>query len=332
MKLIDKYNREHSYLRISLTGKCNLNCIYCNPIGSFNNDLSKNDILSFDEIESIIRLFVLNGFKKIRFTGGEPLARKDFIRLFERISCFKKENPYELSITTNGILFDSITLSILKRYGLDSINISLDSLNTRTFKKITGHNKLPEVLNGIKLAKDAGFKNIKINSVIIKGLNDSEILDFCDFAVKYDLIVRFIEFMPFSNNEWGPESFISAADIMKIIQKKYTLEEISNNSNVAKDFQIGNERGKIGFISSISQHFCEFCNRLRITADGKLKLCLFSPENELFDLKSLLKDKNYDEELILKEISHYMNFKELEHKPLSELIKMKNNNMVKIGG
>jgi molybdenum cofactor biosynthesis protein A len=331
MILKDKYNRLHNYLRISLTEACNFHCIYCNPKESHKLSHSEPDILNFDEIERIIKIFLGLGFNKIRFTGGEPLARKNVGQLFERIKKLKEIFSFELSITTNGTLING-NLGELKANGLDRINFSLDSLNRQTFENITGRDKLDAVLKSIKDTSAAGYETTKINTVIMKGINDNEILDFCQFSIDNKVNVRFIEFMPFSNNSWKEERMFDSSSIMEIISKKYKPEPAGIDSGPARNYTIEKGRGKISFISSMTEHFCSQCNRLRITSDGKMKLCLFSPENELLNLSAMLRDKTKTDFDIIKAIDRQLQSKEFEHRTIEELTELKDINMLKIGG
>ncbi len=276
-KLADNFNRIHDYLRISLTDKCNLNCIYCNPSGGSIKKLSRNELLSFDELLRIIEIFTEKlGVKKIRFTGGEPLVRKDIIESFKSVYSLKLRYGFEIALTTNGTLL-SDKLEDLKRYGLDKLNISLDSLRPERFKYITGTGNLNNVINAVKEANSLGYDPLKLNAVIIRNVNDDEVLNFVDFIKDTRMNIRFIEFMPFGNNMWNSQGFIGYKEIKEIIEEKYSLKEITDIHNlVAKDYSIIGHTGKVSFISSISNHFCESCNRLRIDSRGKMKLCLFS--------------------------------------------------------
>jgi len=291
----------------------------------------KSEILTFEEIERIIKIFLELGFNKIRFTGGEPLARKDVGSLFKRINKLKANFDFEMLITTNGALIEG-NLNEYKRNGLDRINFSLDSLNPENFKRITGKDELQLVLNSIKESVEAGFENTKINTVIMNGVNDTEIHNFCEFAIENSLNVRFIEFMPFTNNSWSRDLFFDAERIKEIISEKYELEQMLSNTDVARNYRIKGTDGIVSFISSMSNHFCSNCNRLRITSDGKMKLCLFSSENELINFSEMLRNDDVTDEDIKKIIYNSLLKKEFEHKQPDELLKLTNNNMLKIGG
>ncbi len=223
-KITDSHNRIHDYLRISLTDRCNLNCLYCNPASYQQNNYSRSNILGYPEILRIIKIFSGElGFKKIRFTGGEPMVRKDILALFESISELKSNYNFEIGLTTNGTLLED-KLTSLKKFGVDNLNISLDSLKADKFKFITGRNKLESVIRSINKAEELGFNPLKINVVIIKHVNDNEIIDFVDFVKNRNLNVRFIEFMPFGNNSWNEDGFISFTDMKNIVEQKYTLQ------------------------------------------------------------------------------------------------------------
>jgi cyclic pyranopterin phosphate synthase len=328
IQLKDAYKRKHDYLRISLTDRCNLNCIYCNP----NSKLTlseKSDLLTFEEIERTVDIFTSLGVNKIRLTGGEPLARKNITGLFVRLNEIKKRKPFELAITTNGLLLED-KIEELQDSGLDRVNISLDSLNLHTFARITGSDELITVLKSINKAVQLGIK-VKLNTVVIKGINDSELLEFCKFSIDNGINVRFIEFMPFSNNGWNNEKFIRTDEMLELIRSKYKLEKLPITNSPAIDYQISGTKGKISFINSISDHFCSNCNRLRLTSIGMLKLCLFSSHEKMLNLKKLISENN-ENDSIAAIISDYLQLKDYEHPSLENLIAMNNNNMIQIGG
>lgn len=333
MKLKDNHNRTHNYLRISLTDNCNLRCTYCNPDGNDLNKFRNSEQLTNEELLRLIKIFVIHfEFKKIRLTGGEPLARKNILGLFDSIHKIKTTNPFELGITTNGTLL-SKNLTRLKESGLDKLNISLDTLDRNKFKSITSLNKFDEVLSSINEAIKLKFSPIKINTVIMKGVNDNEITDMVEFAIEKDLNIRFIEFMPFSSNGWNDNNFISYEEIKNIVENKYTLIPISSDpSEVAKSFTIKGFNGTVSFISSISNHFCGDCNRLRITANGNLNLCLFSSKENQIPMTKYLRSGNYNDDDIAKIISTSLLNKNLQHPEIEELLKLESNNMLQIGG
>jgi cyclic pyranopterin phosphate synthase len=310
-----------------------LNCTYCNPNGSGFNKLGNSELLTNIELARLIKIFVINfGFKKIRLTGGEPLVRKGILDLLNSISKLKREYPFELGITTNGtFLFDK--LEFLKNNGLDKLNISLDTLDKLKYKAITGFDGLDDVLSSIDKATALNISSIKINAVIMKGVNDDEIIDMVKFAIKKELNIRFIEYMPFSSNGWNDDEFLSSQEIMTHVEKEFNLiPEKTNPAEVANSYTIKGEKGRVGFISSISNHFCGDCNRLRITANGFLKLCLFSSKRNEYSLKSLLRSDNISDLEIAEFISSSLNNKKLEHPAIEELLKLESNNMLEIGG
>ena len=332
-KLIDRFGRVHTYLRISITDKCNLNCIYCNPADSaLRGELSRS-ILSYEELIRLIKIFVADlGITKIRLTGGEPLVRKNVENLFRMLKEIKDKHPFELGLTTNGILLED-KIDFLKKFGLDKINISLDTLRKERFIAITGADNIDAVFNGINKAEKLGYNPVKINAVIMKGINDDEIPGFIEFVKERNLNIRFIEYMPFTSNGWNERVFISYQEIKSIVEENYSLVEIKNGKhNVAKNFRIKGYTGTVSFVSSISDHFCDGCNRLRLTASGNLKLCLFSSLSSEIKLKDYLRDDKITDEEIAKVISSALQQKELKHPELDELLTMDKNNMLRIGG
>ena len=328
IQLLDKYNRIHNYLRISLTDRCNLNCVYCNPSSALHSE-GKTNLLTFEQISKIVDAFTDFGINKIRLTGGEPLARKDVKNLFRMLYQIKSRKHFELAITTNGILLEN-ALEELQANGLDRVNISLDSLNPYTFSHITGHDELVTVIKSINKCKQMKIK-VKINTVVMKGVNDSELLDFVKFSVDNDINVRFIEFMPFSNNGWDKNRFISTDEMIGIITQRYPIDKQPENGSPAQDYLVEGSNATISFINSISNHFCGSCNRLRITPDGKLKACLFSKKDTSLDLKKLIDEEN-DRSKLHSTLNEFLMAKEFEHPGIEELINMKHNNMIQIGG
>ncbi len=284
-----------NYLRISVTDRCNLRCRYCMPAEGFPL-LRHEDILSYEEILQVVRSFVAEGISKVRVTGGEPLVRRNLSTLITAF--YRIPGIEDISVTTNGVLLREYAKD-LRRAGLRRINISLDSLRRDRFLRITKRDALGDVLEGITEAREAGFNPIKINVVIMKGINDDEILDFISFAKTEEATVRFIEYMPWGTEvkaHQGEEMF-REKEIREVIESRYHL--IPHNNQVgngpARTYKIEGASGKIGFISPMSRHICGECNRLRLTAEGKLRLCLFSDRE--IDLKPLLRNGRGDEEL-----------------------------------
>ena len=279
----DKYGREIDYLRISLTDRCNLRCIYC--MEEDNNEFfEEEDKLTKDEILKIVSVSAKLGVKKIRLTGGEPLVRKDIIELMDGINNI--EGIEGIYLTTNGILL-SEKVEALKKAGLKGVNISLDSLKEKMFHDLTRLGDLKKVLSAIEKCLELGIK-VKLNTVMIKGKNDDEILDFVNLTIKKNLDVRFIELMPIGVG--GKFEGVSNEDILNLIRNNYkNIEEVnrSKDGGPASYVKLENAKGKIGFISAISNCFCEDCNRIRLTSEGFLKQCLHF--NYGIDLRKLLR-------------------------------------------
>ena len=289
----DKFGRKLEDLRISVTDRCNFRCRYCMPeelYGEAFEFLKKDQVLSFEEIIRLSEIFVALGVKKIRLTGGEPLVRKGVSELIGSISKINKD--LDIAMTTNGYLLEKYA-SKLFQAGLKRLTVSLDSLDNEIFQKMSGKKfNVIEVLNGIKRAQFEGFKDIKINTVVRKGVNEKSILGLVDYCRSEGHILRFIEYMDVGTlNSWDIKNVVSSNDIIKTISKKYELVEIEKNypSETSDRFSFVDGKGEIGFISSISNPFCGNCTRARITADGKLVTCLFS--NTGMNLKSLLRSR-----------------------------------------
>ncbi len=331
MKLVDNFNRVHDYVRISLIDKCNLNCIYCNPSNSLTKFESNKTILSYEEVYRLIKILVNNlEVSKIRFTGGEPLIRKDVMKFFEMISILKKQNDFEIGITTNGTHLEE-KLELLHQFGVDYLNISLDTLSKSKFIAITGQDYLDKTISSIHKAIEIGFKSVKVNMVVIRNVNDDELLSFVEYFKPYQVTLRFIEYMPFTDNQWDNLKFLGWHEMKRIIEKNYSLIEIPGNGKISKDYLIEDAKLKVGFISSISDHFCDSCNRLRITATGQIKNCLFSNPSE-FSLKFLLADNSISDELIADFIIKSLQSKWEKHPDVIELAQLNQNNMMSIGG
>lgn len=330
MQLVDSFGRIHDYVRISLIDKCNLNCIYCNPVNSNKHFYRNIELLSESEIIRFCKILVKNlEVKKIRFTGGEPLLRKDFIPILKNITELKREHNLTIGITTNGTeLYEN--LEALKANGIDYLNVSLDSLHEQKFIAITGKNCYHQILSAIRLAEKMHFAKLKVNAVIIKNLNDNELTDFVEYFKDSDIELRFIEFMPFGNNEWEKNGFVSADEMKEIIQTKFQLIKANDENKTAENYLVSGYSLKIGFISSISNHFCSSCNRLRITATGKIKLCLFSSEET--SLKEYLPNPHVTDEFIANIISNALSKKFEKHPEVEDLIQLHHNNMLSIGG
>ncbi|MDI6727688.1 MAG: GTP 3',8-cyclase MoaA [Thermodesulfovibrionales bacterium] len=294
MSLIkDKYQRIIDYMRISITDRCNLRCIYCMPSEGIK-PIEHKDILGYEEIIRIVRIAAGLGVRKIRLTGGEPLIRKDLPYLVSSINSIG--GIEDISLTTNGLLLKKYARSLASA-GLRRVNVSLDSLRPERYREITRGGDINDVLEGIDEAENAGLLPIKINMVPIRGFNDDEIEEFARLTLKTSYNVRFIEFMPIGAKEiWDHEKYISTEEIKERASKIAPLIPVKiRRSGPARYFRFEGAPGVVGFISPITHHFCNSCNRLRLTSDGKLRPCLFS-ETEI-DLKSALRCGASDEEI-----------------------------------
>ena len=299
-KTEDIYSRQLKDIRISVTDRCNYRCPYCMPLEIFGEKyafLGRKDILSFEEIERLVRLFVSLGVEKIRITGGEPLVRKDIEKLIRNIRSLSDE--LDIALTTNGYLLFEKALE-LKNAGLSRLTVSLDSIDKDTYIKMNGGKYGPSrTLQAIEEAERVGFTNIKINVVVQKGLNDHNFVDVAEFYRDSKKIVRFIEFMDVGNkNNWKLKDVISSSKILEIINKKFPVEPIDKqyNGEVANRYRYIDGKGEIGIISSISQPFCGDCTRGRLSTDGKFITCLFASDG--IDLKKSLRSNASDEYLI----------------------------------
>lgn len=294
MSLIkDKYERTIDYMRISITDRCNLRCIYCMPSEGIK-PLEHRNILSYEEIIRIVRIAAGLGVKKVRLTGGEPLTRKNLSYLIASINSI--EGIEDISLTTNGLLLKKYA-QLLASAGLRRVNVSLDSLRPDRYREITRGGDINDVMEGIDEAEKAGLLPIKINMVPIRGFNDDEIEEFARLTLKTTYNVRFIEFMPIGARDiWSHEKYISTEEIKERASKIAPLIPVKiRRSGPARYFRFEGAPGVVGFISPITHHFCSSCNRLRLTSDGKLRPCLFS-ETEI-DLKSAIRCGASDEEI-----------------------------------
>lgn len=271
--MTDTFGRVHTYLRISLIERCNLRCTYCMPEEGVILS-PRSHLMTYEDIYKIAKIFVEKGVTKIRLTGGEPLIRKDIPVILEKLASL----PVELSITTNAVIVDKF-IDTFKANGLKNINVSLDTLDAEKFKEITLRNDFEKVYNNILLLVSEGFK-VKINTVLIKGFNDNEIIDLIELTKKLLVSLRFIEFMPFDGNKWDMKKMVSYAEILKKVNLFYSEEQIIRlqdaPNDTSKNYKIKGYKGSFAVISSVTNPFCDSCNRLRLTADGKLKNCLFS--------------------------------------------------------
>jgi len=296
--LKDSFGRVINNLRISVTDRCNFRCSYCMPEKGMEW-INKKELLTFNEIKRLTKLFAKIGIKKIRLTGGEPLVRKDLGKLVSMIS----EIPgiEDLALTTNGYLLAE-QVETLYKAGLNRINVSLDSLDPEKFSYITRRKLYHKVREGIRAAEKSGIKPIKINVVMIRGVNDDEILNFANLALKSSYIIRFIEFMPIGADDgWNIKKIVPTQEIINVIEKgsgKKLIPVERRGKQPADRYKFDGGNGEIGFISSVSNPFCNYCNRVRITPDGKLRTCLFSLKET--DLKELIHLNATDQEITKK--------------------------------
>lgn len=287
LPLLDTLGRVHTNVRVSVTDRCNIRCFYCMPDENVRF-LPRRDILSFEEIERLVRVMARLGVNKLRLTGGEPLVRSDLPRLVERLASIP--GIRDIAMTTNGILLAEHAQA-LKDAGLSRLNISLDALTEDTFRRIARRDGLDRVLAGIHAAKRVGFQRIRLNAVAIKGITEPEIVPLAQFAREHGMEMRFIEFMPLdAENNWQHDQVLSGDEIRQSIEDAIgPLEpaERPDPSQPATDFRFADGGGTIGFINPVTQPFCEDCNRLRVTAEGKLRNCLFSTVE--WDARELLR-------------------------------------------
>lgn len=312
--LIDSHGRVLRDLRVSLTDRCNFRCLYCLPETEAAHNfyrgrwatmpaaepivpqwMPKSNLLSFEEIERIVRLAVGLGIQKIRLTGGEPLLRQGLADLVRRIAVVP--GLLDLAMTTNGFHFPELAPA-LRAAGLHRVSFSLDSLEPANFKKITGRDGLALVLKSISLARELGFRPIKVNAVIIRGLNDHELEPLAGFAREQDLSLRFIEFMPLdSARAWLKELVVPGQEVLARLRARFDLSPVAsdNPSETSRRWAFAGGRGELGIIAPVSEPFCGHCNRLRLTADGKIRTCLFSMTES--DLRSRLRAGASDDDL-----------------------------------
>jgi cyclic pyranopterin phosphate synthase len=313
--LVDSHGRVLRDLRVSVTDRCNFRCLYCLPeteaAANFYRGrwahpnasatpierqwAPRSHLLTFEEIERVVRLAVDLGIEKVRLTGGEPLLRQEIEVLVERLA--RISGIKDLALTTNGFLFPQKARA-LRDAGLRRVSFSLDSLDTANFKKITGRDGLNEVLTSIALAQELGLNPVKVNAVVIRALNDHEIESLVELAQRQGFHMRFIEFMPLdSRHAWQKDLVIPGHEILKRLHARFRLEPLvsSNKSETARRWKIPDSHAEVGIIAPVSEPFCGHCNRLRLTADGKIRTCLFSMEEH--DLRSRLRGEASDTEL-----------------------------------
>jgi cyclic pyranopterin phosphate synthase len=325
--LVDGFGRRHSYLRVAVTDRCNLRCTYCMPPGGVDHK-PHEEILRFAEIVRVARVLSEMGVDKVRITGGEPLVRRDLPELVASLSALPLVN--KVTMTTNGVLLDRYA-TILRDAGLASVNISLDSLHPGRFASITRRDQYAQVIAGIQAALAAGFEAVKLNVVVMRGVNDDELVDFAELTRDQPLHVRFIEYMPFRDNRWAKDRLVPYTEMRRALEGRYSLLPVlpEDPSQPAREFAIPGHRGRVGIIASMTRPFCDRCSRLRLTADGSLKTCLFHfPEQRLRDA---LRGGMTDAELA-SAIRAALLAKPAGHAPMEELRVQPNRIMTEIGG
>jgi len=330
-KFLDTFARPINYLRVSVTDRCNLRCVYCMPPAGINL-LGHDEILSFEEIERIVRVAAGLGIYKIRLTGGEPLARKGIVELVQMIAVIPEID--DISMTTNAHLLPRYAKQ-LAAAGLKRVNISLDSLRADRFRTLTRVGDLGRAWEGVAAAEAAGLTPIKFNAVVVRGFNDDEVVDFARLTLQAERHIRFIEVMPLGHNDlWAEDGFVSMQEVKDRIEAELgPLQQVGNDAPVvgngpARYWRLPHAAGTLGFISPVSEHFCANCNRLRLTADGRLRPCLLS-DNEI-DLRAPLRS-GIDESVLQKLIESAIAGKPAGHR-LDEGQRAVNREMAQIGG
>ena len=306
--LTDQFGRVVDYIRLSITDRCDFRCVYC--MSEDMTFLPRDEVLSLEECARLVKVFVGLGVSKVRITGGEPLVRKNALWLFEQVG--QLTGLKELVLTTNGSQLEK-QAAALRSAGVKRINISLDSLDATRFKKITRTGELDKVLAGIQAAKQAGFDNIKLNTVLMRGFNDDETISLVDFAVEQEIDISFIEEMPLGEVDHARDStFVSNIDTLKLLQSKYTLTASTESTGgPARYWRVADSINKVGFISPHSHNFCESCNRVRITCKGELYLCL--GQIDKIELMPLLRDNPNDDGPLIEAILGSMAIKPKGH-------------------
>lgn len=287
--LVDGFNRVHTDLRVSLTDRCSLRCTYCMP-ETGNIWLANDKVLTADELERTVSLFVRMGVTTVRLTGGEPLLRPDLLDIVSRLSALRtpQDEPISLSMTTNGIGLEKVVNELVEA-GLSRVNISLDTLNRQKFAELTKRDRIDDVLRGIQAATESSLSPVKLNAVAMRGVNEDELIDLVDFALSMNAQMRFIEQMPLDiSHSWKRESLLSGEEIHRILSQKFTLTPQGNReSSPAEMWHIDGSDALVGIIASVTAPFCSGCNRLRLTADGQVRNCLFATEES--DLRAQLR-------------------------------------------
>src|SRR6201981_4126411 len=327
MSLFDKFGRQITDLRISVTDRCNFRCVYCRSADP-DNHMPHHELLEWDEFERLARILVGMGIRKVRVTGGEPLVRPGVEGFIARL---KSIGVSDLSIPTNGHLLAE-RLDALLTAGLDRINISLDSLDREKFERVTRTKTFDQVMACIAAAQASRLRPVKVNAVLVRGLNDDEVEAFAEFARERDLIMRFIEFMPLdADRAWTRDTMVPAAEVYRRIHARWPLVEIPHErSETARKYRFADGAPvEIGLIAPVTQPFCGYCSRIRLTADGKLRTCLFSKEDH--DLRGLLRNDAADEDLVAY-VKSVVNEKEEGHRINAPDFVPPSRTMVFIGG
>jgi len=328
--LVDPYNRSITYMRVSITDRCNLRCVYCMPEEGLNWTPS-DELLSYDELIRIISVAAKRGLKKVRITGGEPLVRKGVVGFVERLN--QIEGLDELALTTNAVFLKDMASDLYKA-GLKRINISLDSLDPKTFAEVVRRDIFPMVWEGIEEAERVGFEPIKINVVLQQGVNDHEVMDFVNLTRRKPYHIRFIEYMPCANWDTWVKTYKPFQTVVDEVEKKIgRMEPVSgsneNNSGPAENFRIPGAPGVVGFIHAVSHDFCDTCNRVRLSADGDIRPCLFSEISVNF--REAIRNGCSDEEIdgLLDQVLYVKPlYHELDVMPKEKKL----SNMISIGG
>lgn len=310
-KLIDTYGRVHRDLRVSLTDRCNLRCTYCMP-AEFNSWLPNDDLLTTDELMTVLQVAVNCGITEVRLTGGEPLLRPDIVEIVQRISAL--ENAPKLSLTTNGIRLAQLAQP-LKDAGLARINVSLDTLRADRFNEMTHRDRLDDVLKGLKAAKDSGLTPIKINSVLMPEVNTDEVNDLLHWALSEGFQLRFIEQMPLdAGGTWNRSNMVTADQVFESLATDFELTPVNNRGSApAEEFLVNGGPETVGIIASVTRPFCGDCDRLRLTSDGQIRSCLFAKTET--DLRALLRDSTISAKQLNDSIEKLFNKTVLEKLP-----------------
>jgi cyclic pyranopterin phosphate synthase len=283
------------YLRVSVTDRCNLRCIYCNPLGSCGL-IRRDEILTFEEIHRIVRLFAECGISKVRLTGGEPLVRKDVVQLVRKLAAV--DGIEELALTTNGVFLEPVAAE-LKDAGLSRVNISIDSLEAENYKCITGFDLLQKVTSSIRKAIEVGLTPVKINTVVLRGINERDVIGLAQLSMQMPVAVRFIEYYPTSESADLGNLFVPNSQVRRSIESRFgplTATVMAKANGPAVYFRIKGAAGTVGFISGRTTVFCHLCNRLRLTSDGKVRPCLYSAHH--YDLKGLIRAGASDDAIL----------------------------------